>query len=163
MNINMAVLAGRLATEPELKTFDSGKRMMRLLITVRSTLSSPRLDVIPVVWWDPDEDFGNGKSLKGRSVWIVGSIQRRFWAEATTVARQSRIEVIAADVVLHDEIATVKDPRPSTESLSTNATYALLENLILILDGTEWNGDVLDEISDAFNDAGLNLRSPDSP
>jgi single-stranded DNA-binding protein len=36
MDLNLVVLCGRLAVEPELRTFESGTRLMRLLVTVRS-------------------------------------------------------------------------------------------------------------------------------
>ena len=54
MDLNVVVLAGRLAAQPEVRTFESGATLMRLLVTVRSAEPRTRLDVIPVVQWNPD-------------------------------------------------------------------------------------------------------------
>ncbi len=94
-NLNVLVLEGRLAIEPEVKTFDSGTRMARYLVTVRSEQPRRRVDVLPVVKWDPtDDDLAFNK---GQRVYIVGSVQRRFWDEDE--GRRSRIELVAEKII----------------------------------------------------------------
>lgn len=102
MDLNLIVLAGRLAADPELRTFESGTTLLRLLVTVRSDEPRRRIDVIPVVQWNPDPDVDLAAFTRGRRVWVAGSVQRRFWsAEA---GRQSRIEVVAHEVTVREEI-----------------------------------------------------------
>ncbi|MEN8041829.1 MAG: single-stranded DNA-binding protein, partial [Actinomycetota bacterium] len=96
MDLNLVVLTGRLAAEPEIRTFESGTTLMRLLVTVRSTEPMRRLDVIPVVKWNPDPDDIPDETTRGRVVWIAGAIQRRFWS--ATDGRHSRVEIIAHEV-----------------------------------------------------------------
>lgn len=90
--MNVTILQGRLATLPELKTFDSGTRLTRLLVTVRQESPRSRVDVIPVVLWDDHLDT----LIAGDHVMIVGKIQRRFWESPD--GRRSRIEVVATSV-----------------------------------------------------------------
>lgn len=107
MDLNLVVLAGRIAAEPEIRTFESGATLMRLLVTVRSEEPRHRLDVIPVVQWDPDPDDMPDGSLRGRSVWIAGSVQRRFWS--VDDGRHSRIEIVAHEVAIRDEDSSFTD------------------------------------------------------
>jgi single-strand DNA-binding protein len=100
MDLNLVVLCGRLAVEPELKLFESGTRLIRLLITVRSDEPRRRVDVIPVVVWDPSDDLVGELPEKGQRVWVCGAVQRRFW-EAPD-GRKSRLEVVAEQVHVKD-------------------------------------------------------------
>jgi single-stranded DNA-binding protein len=96
MDLNMVVLNGRLAAAPEHRVLDSGTRMARLLVTVRSEEPHSRLDVLPVIWWEPDDEFVVNPPGVGSRIWISGSVQRRYWESAD--GRRSKIEVIAAHV-----------------------------------------------------------------
>ncbi|HSJ85543.1 MAG TPA: single-stranded DNA-binding protein [Acidimicrobiia bacterium] len=100
MDLNLIVLCGRLAVEPELKEFDSGSRLVRLLVTVRSDQPSRRVDVVPVTLWDPPQDLLEDMPDKGRRIWVCGSVQRRFWESPE--GRKSRLEVVAEQVHLKD-------------------------------------------------------------
>ena len=104
MDLNLIVIAGRLAADPELTTFASGARLLRLLVTVRSQEPRRRIDVLPVVMWDPTDDTPLDKLTRGKGVWVAGSVQRRFWS--ADAGRTSRVEIVAHDV----------QPRPNMES-----------------------------------------------
>ena len=107
MDLNLIVIAGRLAAEPELTTFASGARLLRLLLTVRSQEPRRRIDVLPVVMWDPTDGIPIDEFTRGTRVWVAGSVQRRFWsAEA---GRTSRVEIVAHDVQLRPELALDED------------------------------------------------------
>ncbi len=96
MDLNLIVLCGRLAVDPEYRAFDSGTRLVRLLVTVRSEEPRRRVDVVPVTLWDPPEEFYDALPMKGRRVWVCGSVQRRFWDASE--GRRSRLEVVAEQV-----------------------------------------------------------------
>lgn len=100
MDLNLVVLCGRLATEPELRLLDTGSRLLRLLVIVHSEAPRRRVDVVPVTLWDPDDDLVADLPGKGRRVWICGSVQRRFWEEPE--GRRSRLEVVAEQVHVKD-------------------------------------------------------------
>jgi single-stranded DNA-binding protein len=107
VDLNLVVIAGRIAAEPEIRTFESGATLMRFLVTVRSEEPRSRLDVIPVAQWDPDPDDIPDGSVRGRSIWVAGAVQRRFWSVGD--GRKSRIEIIAHDVSIRDEESSFTD------------------------------------------------------
>jgi len=99
MELNLLVLSGRLATVPEVREFDGGSTLYRLLVTVRSTTPKARVDVIPVTLWNPTKDQKDmvDDMNPGDAIWVAGSVQRRFWSGDD--GRRSRLEVIANEVV----------------------------------------------------------------
>lgn len=100
MDLNLIVLDGRLATDPELRVFDSGTRLVRYLVTVRADYPRQRIDVIPVTQWDPSDETVDHLPEKGTRVRVCGSVQRRFWESPD--GRRSRVEVVAEQVHVRD-------------------------------------------------------------
>jgi len=111
MDLNLIVLCGRLATEPELRVFDSGTRLIRYLVTVKADAPRRRVDVIPVTLWDPTDEDVSELPARGTRIWVCGSVQRRYW-EAPD-GRRSRIEVVAEQVNIKDldELEPVELPQ----------------------------------------------------
>ncbi len=95
-DFNLVVLCGELSLEPEYRAFDSGARLIRYLITTRSSEPLKRTDVIPVTQWDPSDDHWERSAFKGERLTVVGTVQRRFWNASD--GRKSRLEVIASSV-----------------------------------------------------------------
>ena len=100
LDLNLIVLCGRLATDPELRVFDSGSRLLRFLVTTKTDHPRHRVDVVPVTLWDPDDELVKDPGSKGQRIWICGAVQRRFWESPG--GRQSRIEVVAEQVNFKD-------------------------------------------------------------
>ena len=100
MDLNLVVLCGRLAGPVEIRQFESGSRLVRYLVTVRSE-EPRRVDVVPVTFWDPPDDLVDAEPAPGRAVWVAGAVQRRFWSGAE--GRRSRLEVVADQVCLRPE------------------------------------------------------------
>ena len=99
VDLNLVVLAGRLAAPPEIRQFESGSTLARYLITVRSEAHS-RVDVVPVTLWDPPPPLVDAAPAPGRRMWVAGSVQRRFWGGSE--GRRSRLEVVASQVCLRE-------------------------------------------------------------
>lgn len=93
MDLNLIVLNGRLATDAEIRHFDSGARLVRLLVTTRVDQPRKRVDVIPVTLWDPTDELIDNPPARGERVWVCGSVQRRYWESPD--GRRSRVEVVA--------------------------------------------------------------------
>lgn len=112
MDMNLVVVAGKLAAPPELREFESGSRLLRSLVTVRSDSPRRRVDVLPVTLWDPEGDHELIDAPVGKGVWVVGSIQRRFWSAAE--GRRSRLEIVAHHMELQSTevvaLSTVSAP-----------------------------------------------------
>lgn len=100
MDLNLVVLCGRLATDAELRIFDSGAKLIRYLITVRVDHPRRRTDVVPVTLWDPSDDLVDEPGLRGDHVWACGAVQRRYWESPD--GRRSRVEVVAEQVNFRD-------------------------------------------------------------
>ncbi|MDX1469623.1 MAG: single-stranded DNA-binding protein [Acidimicrobiia bacterium] len=107
MDLNLIVLCGRLATDAEVRVFDSGTRLIRYLVTVRADHPRRRVDVVPVTLWDPPDDLAEEPGLRGERVWVCGSVQRRYWESPD--GRRSRVEVVAEQVNFRD----VEDLEPA--------------------------------------------------
>ncbi|MFP3881937.1 MAG: single-stranded DNA-binding protein [Actinomycetota bacterium] len=98
MDLNLVVLCGRLTSPAELRLFESGTRMLRLLVTTRTEAPRRRTDVVPVTLWDPDDGLVDQVSEKDVRVWVVGAMQRRYWESPD--GRRSRLEVVAEQVTV---------------------------------------------------------------
>lgn len=102
MDLNLVALAGRLAVEPETREFESGSRLIRYLVTVRSEVPRRRVDVLPVTLWDPPPDVFDVPAAAGQRVWVAGSTQRRFWEAGE--GKRSRVEIVAHQVDFPPEV-----------------------------------------------------------
>ena len=101
MDMNLIVLAGRLAAPPEIPAFESGTQLIRYLVTVRVAEPRRRVDVLPVTLWNPSPEQLQEEPQPGRRVAVTGAIQRRFWQAAS--GRRSQIEIVADQVCFKDE------------------------------------------------------------
>jgi len=107
MDLNLIVIAGRIAAEPEVTTFASGARLLRLLVTVRSEEPRRRIDVLPIVMWDPPDEVLADEPSRGRGVWVAGTVQRRFWS--ADAGRTSRVEIVAHDIQFKTDTLVEED------------------------------------------------------
>ena len=99
-DFNLVVLCGSLAVEPEYRSFDSGARLIRYLVTTRSSEPVRRTDVIPITQWDPPDPAWERSFFMGERVMVIGTVQRRFWNAVE--GRKSRLEVVASSVEFRD-------------------------------------------------------------
>ena len=95
---NRVLICGRIASPPDLHTFNSGTRKLRLLVTTRADEPRKRIDVVPVNIWDPDDELLEGGLGVGARVLIHGAVQRSFWDSPE--GRVSRLEVVGHHVAL---------------------------------------------------------------
>jgi single-strand DNA-binding protein len=107
MDFNLVVLSGRLAAPPEFRVFESGVRLVRYLVTVRAEEPRHRVDVLPVTQWEPPADVLVPEPEVGQRVWVVGSVQRRFWSSSE--GRRSRLEVVAESVTMRAPVRETAD------------------------------------------------------
>jgi single-stranded DNA-binding protein len=101
MDMNLVILGGRLSRDPEIREFESGGRLVRYAVTVRSDEAGCRTDIVPVTLWNPTLD--DLAWVRGDGVWITGMVQRRY--RSAPGGRQGVIEVVASSVrdrTVHD-------------------------------------------------------------
>lgn len=106
-DLNLVVLRGTMSADPELRVFESGSRLVRYLFTIRSDIPKRRVDVVPVVLWDPSDDLWADPGVKGRRATAMGAVQRRFWEDVD--GRRSRVEVVAEQVEMEAEDSSVRE------------------------------------------------------
>ena len=90
--MNIVVLRGTLAKEPEVRELATGSVVVSFEV---STPTPTGIANVPVAWLDPP---GNVVLTPGDEVVLAGQVRRRFFRTAGST--QSRTEVIAARVVL---------------------------------------------------------------
>lgn len=97
-DLNLAIIRGRLAAEPDLRTLPSGGLVAQFdLITGEGTA--------PVAWHDPTP--ATAKMMRtGLSIVVIGRVHRRFFR--TGGRTQSRTEVVADRVIPARRTATVR-------------------------------------------------------
>jgi hypothetical protein len=98
MDLNLVVICGQLAAEPEHRIIDAASSMLRLLVTVRSDIPHRRIDLIPVMKWDPSPHLLDGRLAVGKRVWVTGWLQRSFGDGPHPGDHSSRLEILAHDV-----------------------------------------------------------------
>ncbi|MEX1279317.1 MAG: hypothetical protein AB1Z55_01200 [Acidimicrobiia bacterium] len=92
---NVVLLVGRLAGPVERRRHPmAGIDSARFEVSVRSPGPPRRVDVLPVVWWDPPPGFED--TAVGTVVQVAGGVRRRFWA--TEDGRTSRLDLVAGHV-----------------------------------------------------------------
>ena len=121
MDLNLIVLSGRLAAPIEVRAFESGSQLVRLLLTVRTTSPRPRVDVIPVTLWEPTDELIDELPEPGRRIWVAGTIQRRFWSGGS--GRRSRLEVIADQVTAHSTLLDLEAPDQNSGQEEARAAH----------------------------------------
>ncbi len=97
-DLNLVFICGRVASEPDLRRYDSGTRQLRMLVTVRSEHPRRRIDVIPVTVWDPDDQLVGPGIEVGSRVMVAGIVQRSLWNGPE--GHRSRVEVIGRQVTV---------------------------------------------------------------
>lgn len=101
MDLNLVVLAGRLAAPPEITSTVAGRRLVRYLVTVTSKRPKRRVDVLPVTQWADQAGVDEDCAVPGRRIWVAGAAQRRFWDAEP--GRRSRLEIVAHQIEIRSD------------------------------------------------------------
>ena len=94
LNLNKAILGGRLTTQPELKQTPQGVSVTTFSVAVNRRGNNNEVDFINCVAWRQTAEFIVKYFKKGSSICVVGSIQTRSWNDNNGNKRYAT-EVIA--------------------------------------------------------------------
>lgn len=111
LNLNKVILAGRLATAPEVKQTQSGKAVcnFRLAVTRRfSQGEHPEADFFNIQAWCNTAEFIGKYFAKGGAICITGHIQNRNYTDKEGANRW--VTDIVADEANFVESRDYKDP-----------------------------------------------------
>lgn len=101
-NFNKVILGGRLTSDIELKTTQSGISVTSFTVAVNRRYTSgaeqqPQADFINVVAWRQQAEFVSRYFRKGSSICVVGSLQNRSWTDQNGQKRYTT-EVVADEI-----------------------------------------------------------------
>ncbi|MBQ7907514.1 MAG: single-stranded DNA-binding protein [Clostridia bacterium] len=101
LNLNKAILGGRLTADPELKQTPQGVSVTTFSIAVNRKGKDAQADFINCVAWRQTADFICKYFKKGSSICISGSIQTRTWNDQQNNKRYAT-EVVAEEAFFVD-------------------------------------------------------------
>ena len=104
LNLNKAILCGRLTADVELKTTQSGLAVCSFAIAVNrkgAKDQQQKADFIKCTAWRQTAEFISRYFKKGSSLCVVGSIQSRHWKDDNGYAREST-EVLVEEAMFVD-------------------------------------------------------------
>ena len=111
LNLNKVILAGRLATAPEVKQTTTGKSVTNFRLAVNRRFSQgepPEADFFNIQAWGNTAEFIGKYFAKGGAICITGRIQNRNYT-AKEGANRSVSEIVA-DEANFVESRDYKDP-----------------------------------------------------
>lgn len=117
LNLNKVIIGGRLTSDPELKSTQSGVAVTSFSIAVdRKTAkdAEKKTDFISIIAWRGTAEFITKYFRKGSSICIAGNIQTRSW-ETQDGSKRYTTEVIA------DEAYFVESKASSDRNTQENA------------------------------------------
>lgn len=103
LNLNKAIIAGRLTADPELKSTGSGVPVISFRVAVNRKYKpkdgeeQTQADFIDVTAWRSTAEFVSKYFHKGSSICVVGSIQTRTWTDQNGQKRYAT-EIVADEV-----------------------------------------------------------------
>lgn len=110
--MNKAILIGRLATDPELRTTSGGVSVCQFRLAVSRRFANQQgvreADFIPIVVWRQQAETCARYLAKGRQCAVVGTIQTRSY-DAQDGTKRYVTEVVADEV----EFLGSRDDRPA--------------------------------------------------
>ncbi len=117
LNLNKAILAGRIVATPEIKQTQSGAIVASFRIAVNRRVSGgdhPESDFFNITAWNNTAEFVARYFDKGSAVCVCGRIQNRTWTDQNGQKRYA-MDIVAEEVNFVESKATAeanayKDP-----------------------------------------------------
>ncbi len=103
-NFNKVILGGRLTSDPELKTTQSGISVCSFSVAVNRRTKpgmEQQTDFFNVTAWRQTADFVSRYFKKGSSICIVGTLQNSTWQDQNG-QKHYRTDIVADEVMFVD-------------------------------------------------------------
>jgi single-strand DNA-binding protein len=106
MDLNRAMLIGRLGQDPEAKTTSTGKTVVRMSVKTSERTGSgedkkDKTEWHAVIAWEKTAEICQKYLKKGSRIFIEGRIQTREWENKEGV-KQRTTEIVASNVMFLD-------------------------------------------------------------
>lgn len=121
MNVNKAIIIGRLTRSPESRTTSSGRTVCSFSVATSRTwkdssgAKQEKTDFHNIVTWGKLAELCQTYLVKGQMVFIEGRIETRSW-EGPDGAKRNRTEIVAENLRFGPK------PRGATGEVSTTET-----------------------------------------
>lgn len=127
LNLNKAIIAGRITDDPELKSTPSGVPVTSFMVAVNRSYrgkngEQPQADFINVTAWRNTAEFITRHFRKASSICIVGSIQTRSYTDKQGQKRYAT-EVVADEAYFVDSKSEADSRRPASQNKPENSSY----------------------------------------
>jgi single stranded DNA-binding protein len=115
--INRVILSGRLARDPEIKSFEFGS-VAKIVVCVVDTFKTRKGDekedilFMDCEAWNKEADFAHHYLKKGISVTVEGRLKQERWLDKNSGIERTRIIMVADKVFPMERIALV--PKETT-------------------------------------------------
>ena len=130
-NFNKVIIGGRLTSEPELKTTQSGLSVVSFSVAVNRKVKqgeAQKSDFFNVTAWRQTADFVARYFKKGSAICIVGTLQNSSWKDQNG-QNHSRTDIVADEVMFVDSKSEggqtapsfTNTPTPKFEEISTDS------------------------------------------
>ena len=103
-SFNKVIIGGRLTSEPELKTTQSGLSVVSFSVAVNRKTGQgeeQKADFFNVTAWRQTADFVARYFHKGSSICIVGSLQNSSWTDQNG-QKHNKTDIVADEVMFVD-------------------------------------------------------------
>ncbi len=142
MNLNKAILLGRVASDPETRSTTTGQTVCSFrLVTNRIFTSNgqkqERAEFHNIVLWRRLAEIASQYLTKGALVLIEGRVETRSWQDASGT-KKYRTEIVAEKMQLGPKSASASGPK----SESSPASPAVQEEIPIIEEEQEGEIDV---------------------
>ena len=114
-NFNKVIIGGRLTSEPELKTTQSGLSVVSFSVAVNRKVKqgeAQKADFFNVTAWRQTADFVARYFKKGSAICIVGTLQNSSWKDQNG-QNHSRTDIVADEVMFVDSKSDNEPVQPS--------------------------------------------------
>jgi len=119
-DLNYIILAGRVATEPDMRVIPSGRYVTRFRLANNRRYKLANGDYkteplfVDVVVWDRQAEFVKQYCKKGRPLIVEGRLRFDEWESRVDGLKRSRLEIVAQRVTPLDILPTEQVPEEET-------------------------------------------------
>ena len=111
-NFNKVIIGGRLTSDPEQKTTQSGIAVTQFSVAVNRKAKQGETDFFNVIAWRQTAEFVSRYFRKGSSICIVGSLQNSTWTDQNN-QKHYKTDIVADEVMFVDSKSDSELPQSS--------------------------------------------------
>jgi len=126
MDLNKAMLIGRLTRDPESRTTTSGQSVTSFSVATNQVWKDPqgqrqeRVEYHNIVAWGKLADVCSQYLNKGKKIYIEGRLQTRDW-EGQDGVKRYRTEIITENMIMLDRAGSPGGPKENVDVVNQDS------------------------------------------